>query len=201
MFSEGNRFSGSDRNERLSQSVEIVRLSEDNWAVLRDLKLKALDQEPVAFEDPEKGREKYLSRSEEEWRAILSEQATEERPFENKQVFARDEDGEFIGMVSSRLPINDGSKRRAVIQQMFVDVSARGRRVGRELLEGLLNRLRNTENVQGADLEVVSTQGPAISLYKSLGFVEKEVTTGTARRGKSEYDEIHMSIDFEDERE
>lgn len=196
MFSEGNNLD-RELQEHPTSDVEVVRLSEDSWQILKELKLRALEQEPVAFEDPDEGHQKYLERSEEEWRAILAGQPTETRPFYNMQVFAQSGSGEYVGMVSSKLPLDDGKPRQATVQQMFVDNNYRGQGIGRQLLIGLLEDLRNTDNVSGADLEVVSTQTPAINLYKSLGFTEMEHTHGTAERGDEVYDEIKMVLSFE----
>jgi len=52
-----------------SSQVQIVHLTPDQWTILRDLKLRSLDQEPIVFADAADERAKYLARSEEEWRA------------------------------------------------------------------------------------------------------------------------------------
>ena len=41
----------TDPDVRSKLIVRVVELSPDDWQVLRDLKLKSLQQEPIAFED------------------------------------------------------------------------------------------------------------------------------------------------------
>ena len=55
-----------------ASQIQIVHLLPDQWEILGGLKLRSLDQEPIAFADEAEERAKYLARSQEEWREILS---------------------------------------------------------------------------------------------------------------------------------
>lgn len=117
-----------------SSPVNIVHLNPDQWIVLRDLKLRSLEQEPIAFADVETERAKYLSRSEAEWRAILSGKMSAGRAGETIMLFAQKE-GEYVGMVSAIIP---EGQTAATVQHMFVDKNFRRQGIGEKLLLKLI---------------------------------------------------------------
>jgi ribosomal protein S18 acetylase RimI-like enzyme len=162
-------------------AIKIVELGADDWWVLRDLKLKSLEQELIAFEDAEEGKQKYLSRSEAEWRENFDRKVT---------VFAQDEStGEYIGMVSA-VPQGDN---RAEIQHLYIDSRFRGVGAGKKMLQTLLDKLK-TKGVQTVELAVLVTQQPAIELYHRLGFKDIGRISQGAKRGDVNYDEIEMEL-------
>lgn len=178
-----------DESHKEKPLIQIVELSLDEWQLFRDLKLKSLEEELVAFEDPEEGKEKYLQRSESEWRNILSGKMSGGRAGESTQIFARS-DQEIVGMVSAIIPAE--GERKATIQHMYVDGNYRGQHIGRQLLQNLIEKLKSRGDLRKIELQVVVSQVPAIELYKSLGFIEvgrREVS----RRGQA-YDEIEMEL-------
>lgn len=171
----------------------IVQLDPNEWEVLKELKLRALEQEPIAFEDIESAIPKYINRSEAEWRMIIKGEPTDLRPFETTQFFARINEWQYIGMVSSIIP-NPG-QRVATVQQMFVDRDYRGQGVGKTLLLTLLDALRS-KSVTNAHLTVVSTQVAAIGLYESVGFKKIEETDVTFVRSGQTYNRFKMQLCF-----
>ena len=166
-----------------SSNVRIVQLTPEDWEILRKLKLRSLQQEPIAFLDHEKGMDTYLKRTEYEWRKKLDEQASS-----TVYVFA-EKNGEFIGMVNARI---DEEKQEALIQHLYVDPDHRGQMVGKRLLETLLQKLKDRGDIEKAKLAVLETQKPAIRLYESLGF-EK---TGEilVMRGERHYKSFRMEL-------
>ncbi len=176
-----------------SGTVQIVQLSPNDWTVLRDLKLKSIDQEPIAFADPGPERNKYVARTEDEWRDILAGKMSNGEPGETVMFFAR-VGNEYVGMVSAIVPAD--RSRTATIQHMFVDRTQRGRHIGRQLLEHLVVELKSKPNLDKAELQVVATQTPAVMLYQSLGFQQTKVFEGEAVRDGISYDEIEMELDL-----
>ena len=176
--------------------IQIVELSPDEWQLFRNLKIRSLEKEPVAFEDPEEGREKYLQRSESEWRDILSGKMSGGRAGESMQVFAKSGQ-EVVGMASAIIPAARQEKT-ATVQHMYVDGSYRGQSIGRQLLLNLVEKLKSRDDLKKIELQVVVSQIPAIELYKSLGFIEvgrREVS----RHGQT-YEEIEMELNLSNER-
>lgn len=178
-----------------TSAIRIVGLLPDQWAVLRDLKLRSLEQEPIAFAEPEEERAKYLQRSEEEWRAILSGKMSRGREGETIMVFAED-NGRYIGMVSAIIPTGQSiQETKATIQHMYVDSQGyRGLGVGKQLLSVLLEKLKAHGNVKKTELSVVATQVAARKLYERTGFSTVRIVEGGAKRSHHVYDEIEMEL-------
>lgn len=179
------------RNEKAD--IKIVELAPDDWQKLKDLKLSSLEQEPIAFEDQEMGKERYLTRPEEEWRKILSGKLIgKEGDYIN--IFAKSKDW-IVGMVAAVVPEEqDTEKKIATIHHMYVERGRRRGKIGKELLQTLLNKLKQRGDIEKAELIVVATQIPAFEMYKSLGF--QETGRKMTKRGKDEYEEIEMEIKF-----
>lgn len=196
-----NEFSGEpgSSSEKESSAIRIMTLTPDDWQVLRDLKIRSLDQEPVAFENPSEGKEKFAQRTEAEWRDMLAGRMSGGRPGELLNVFARDESNEqYIGMVSAIVPAEQHPEHKtATVQHMYVDSAGyRGKGAGKLLLQSLLQQLRERGDIQRVELQVVETQAAAIQLYRSFGFKEHGRIVGGAVRGEKAYDEIEMAMEF-----
>lgn len=171
----------------------VVQIHPDQWTILRDLKLRSLNQEPIAFAEVEQERTKYFARTEDEWRAILSGKMSGGKAGDTIMLFAHD-NGHYVGMVSAIIP---EAQTTATIQHMYVDsMGYRGLGVGRQLLTALLEKLKNRGDLKKAKLSVVATQIPARKLYQSVGFKEVKTLQGTATRGKESFDEIEIELEF-----
>ncbi len=181
----------SPRNEKAE--FEIVELAPNDWRKLQDLKLKSLSQEPIAFEDQYEGMARYSARPEEEWRQILSGKLlNKEGDYVN--IFAKSGD-QVIGMVATVVPGKPDEKDKiATLHHMYVDPNYRGQKIGKELLQAMLVKLKQREDLKGVELNVVATQIPAFEMYKSLGF--EEVERKTTKRGREEFEEIEMELKF-----
>jgi putative acetyltransferase len=71
----------------------------------------------------------------------------------------------------------------------------RRRGVGRALMNELLRWARSTSRVEKVELQVRSTNEPAIALYRSLGFVEEGRKTKRLKLAPNEYvDDIYMAM-------
>lgn len=182
--------------ENINQSFEkakfeIIELSPDDWQKLQDLKMKSLNYEPIAFEDQEGGMKRYSARPEDEWRRILSGKLIDkEGSYVN--VFAKSED-KIIGMVAAIVPGEPDEKNKiATLHHMYVDPDWRGQKIGKELLQAILNKLKLQGNTEKIMLNVVATQIPALEMYKGLGF--QEIGRKIVKRGQGDYEEIGMEL-------
>ena len=166
--------------------IRIVQLGQNDWEILRELKLRSLGQEPIAFEDQETGLKRYSARSEEEWRRKLDEEASS-----TISLFA-DDNGRYIGTVNAILELDE---KKALVQHMYVDPEGnRGKGIGRKLLTTLIDKLKERVDIEKAELAVVETQRPARLLYESLGF--KEIRRVRTRRGNEIFTEIEMELEL-----
>lgn len=166
-------------------SLVITKLTPDDWQVLRDIKLKSLDEEPIAFEDVEDGKKKYLDRTEDEWRARLNPEIKDKT-----WLFAQDTDtGKYIGAIFSHV-----SGGIATLQHVYVDKDHRGRGIGKNLLVSIIEKLKTRGGITDVEIQVLTTQEAAINLYHSLGFKDVRTVPGAAKRGEKMYDEIEMEL-------
>jgi ribosomal protein S18 acetylase RimI-like enzyme len=113
------------------------------------------------------------------------------------QLFARTADtsivaeagGEIVGMLSvevGRFGFGDLG--------MLVDAAWRGRGVGTALVQAGIERAR-AQGLHKLCLEVFSTNGAAIALYRKFGFVEEGVRVKQYRRASGElWDSIVMGL-------
>ena len=176
--------------KRPPTQVEIIQLSPDEWEELRDLKQHSLQEEPVALENPTTATRKYLDRTEEEWRHILSGGRSGWKEGETLMFFARKGD-EYVGMVSSIIPEGSGE---AIVQHMYVKGDHRSEGIGKKLINHLLDSLKARGDLERIKLEVVVTQVPAITMYRNLGFAETGMTKGAIDWTDEPLDELNMEL-------
>ncbi len=160
--------------------VQIVHLGPDSWQILRDLKIRSLTQEPVAFEDQKPGLRRYKRRTEAEWRKKLDEEASK-----TVSLFAKDGNN-YIGMVNGVVR----NERFAEVQHMYVDSGHRGQKIGGKLLDTLLFELKK-RGAEIAILNVVVGQNSAIGTYTSRGFIK--IGEEPAKRGNDTVTELIMA--------
>jgi ribosomal protein S18 acetylase RimI-like enzyme len=106
-----------------------------------------------------------------------------------------EQSGKIVGLLESR--VRELPRSNSHVLRFYVSVSAgyRRRGIGSELLKRMIEWAREQEQIRKISLGVLSTNGPAISLYQHLGFVEDG-------RKKMEYqlpdgsfaDEISMAL-------
>jgi putative acetyltransferase len=67
--------------------------------------------------------------------------------------------------------------------------------IGRALMNALLRWARSSERVEKVELQVRSTNEPAVALYRSLGFLEEGRKTRRLKIGSGNYiDDIYMAL-------
>jgi len=146
--------------------VIIRRLTERDAEAFRALRLRALREDPEAF-----------GASYEETAAQpLSAMAARLRPDATSHnvvlgAFDDHDSAVLIGMVGFRREQPAKSRHKGAIWGMYVPNEARGRGIGRALLERAIAEARTQAGLEQITLAVVSTNAAARQLYLSLGFV------------------------------
>lgn len=134
----------------------IRALREDEWPLLRELRLRALRDSPDAFsplaEDVAREADDYWQRGA---RAFASGAAS---------LLVAERDGHAVGLVSATAVGDTG-----YIGAMWLEPAARGAGLGRELLDSACAALRARGCVRLA-LSVTESNTAAIALYESAGF-------------------------------
>ena len=146
--------------------VDVRRVRADEWRALKDIRLRALADAPLAFSTTLADGQ---ARTDGDWEA-----AAERGARGNDWVtFVADERGRLVGMASGHFPteahhpIDDPAL--ASLMQMWVDPRSRRAGIGRRLVE----EVRSWAAERGSPvlrLGVTATELGAIAFYRSLGF-------------------------------
>lgn len=139
---------------------KIVQISSDRWQEFKELRLRALVQNPCAF-DSSPEEESHLS--EEVWRERLEDH-------HGFKVFA-EKDGRLIAKMEVEWRDIKKVNFIAEVYGVFIEEHYRGQNLGKLLMDEV-ERVSRTHNIQKLWLDVVVTQQAAMKLYKKLGFRE-----------------------------
>jgi ribosomal protein S18 acetylase RimI-like enzyme len=140
--------------------VENRLLTGDDAKAYWDFRLEALEQEPEAF-----------GASAEEHRGLSLEDVKSRLGADSNSfvvgAFAR---GQLIGTAGFFREKGLKTRHRGRIWGVYVTRRMRDKRIGRELLQELLQRAASIEGIEQILLSVASTQAAATALYRWLGF-------------------------------
>lgn len=135
--------------------IVIRKLDEDRWKEYRDLRLEALNKEPIAFGS---SFDEDKNISEEEWRKRME-----------NALFALSKD-KLIGMIVSVQNNKIKTKHVANIFSFYVVSEYRGQGVGKKLINSVLTQIQKSKEVVKVKLSVNFEQKAAIKLYQNFGF-------------------------------
>jgi GNAT superfamily N-acetyltransferase len=148
----------------------VRRIGAGEGLHLRDFRLHALAAAPTAFGSTLAREEAY---AEEVWH----QRATEGAAGIERVTVVAEGSGEWLGMASGLADaLEQSAPMGPVLVGMFVDRSARRRGVGKALVESV-GGWAASRGYNLLHLWVVSTNAPALGLYRGLGFE----ATGGAR--------------------
>lgn len=160
--------------------VRIITLDPDRWQEYRDLRLRALHEEPSAFGS---SYEENLDKPEDDWRRRL---VAAQRKVDEFLLFA-EVDGRLVGMMGAFRYRGQKGAHIASVVGVYVDAAARGQGIGRRLMRTLLDEIGRVPQIEKLTLGVNTRRYPALMLYLSFGF---EIV-GTAHKELKIGDEYH----------
>ena len=137
--------------------AEIVRLTPDDWQQLRDLRIRATKEVPLAFGRTTK---EEAEKTEEEWREQLKD----------SYYYGAKEEGALIGMLRVAHEKDEMRAHIAQIYGVYVAPEARGKKIGRSLMDIALKELTQNQHILKVRLSVAETQKEALNLYSAYGF-------------------------------
>ena len=162
--------------------MEIRYLNADDAGEWLRLRLEALKCDPEAF-----------GASFEEYQS-LSPEEVKRRLWSNSDAFvvgAFDEDL-LVGMAGFYRDQGIKSRHKGHVWGVYVSSALRGKKLGRALMERLLERARTVRGVEQILISVTSTQTAAMRLYRSLGFEVFGREPRALKIGDRFIDEEHM---------
>ncbi len=160
--------------------VLVRRLSSADGMILKDVRLRALREDPESFTVSLAEVER---RPDEEWVAWSSRLA---RPDAGEVLFAAfgADPGRAIGMAG--VVLRERPHLDARVYGVWADPSVRGHGIARQLMHEVIEWARASGR-ERLTLCVMEASGPAIALYLSLGFVEEGCVAASAvHEGASE---------------
>jgi RimJ/RimL family protein N-acetyltransferase len=165
----------------------VIRpLHAEDAAGFQALRLRGLRESPEAFG----------STYEEEAGVPLDEIAARlARGAEGEDVvFGADGEGVLVGVAGLRRDSHRKARHRAHVWGMYVAPEARGRGLGRALLESLIAHARTLTGIERLTLSVVPDNRAARSLYLRLGFVSYGLEPQAYSLDREYWDLEHMAL-------
>ena len=142
--------------------MEIRRVVEEDWELLRDVRLRALVEAPHAFGST---LELERDRTEEQWR----EWAGRGRHGLEGATFAAVDGDRFVGLAAGFDDDEEGVPPGVHLVAMWVDPAVRRQGVGADLVEAVVSWAREF-GAPEVHLWVADGNDAARSLYRRLGF-------------------------------
>jgi len=160
--------------------MQVIQITQDRWQEYRELRLKALMDNPLAFDSSPK-EEGQLS--DEEWKEKLHE------PNDFK-VFVED-NGRLVAKMEVEWNMREKVRHIAEVYGVYIDPTYRGQGLGKMLMDEI-ERLAKDHGIEKLWLDVVVTQEPAKKLYRKLGFREIGRTEKSIKVDGKYYDKLLM---------
>ncbi|WP_424237447.1 N-acetyltransferase family protein [Bhargavaea ginsengi] len=165
--------------------MEIRLLNESDARSYQQVRLSALKNNPEAFG----------STFEREAAYPLEFVASRLKSDEDQFVLGAFQDGGSLsGIVTFKREESPKLRHRGNVFAMYVAPEARGRSVGKRLMEELIRQAREADGVEQIHLAVVSDNSPAWKLYTSLGFEVYGTEPRALKVGGKYYDEDLMIL-------
>jgi|SRR6185369_2891630 len=163
-------------------NVEIRPFKIEDWQMVRDLRLEALQGDPQAFGS---SYEREAARSEEEWLAKYS-RATGENPSDLFAIAVENE--KAVGMAGAYRK-EDGTY---TIVSVYISPDFRGKGLSSRILEGILRQIDARPDARVLELKVNTEQESAVRLYKRFGFEITETLKDQEMGDGEKHDEYLM---------
>lgn len=139
--------------------MKIYKLNSEEWQIYKNLRLEALRQVPAAFGA---SYEESVGRTDHEWREKL------ENP--KSYIFVARDGDDYIGMAAAYQEQGEKMAHIGYVWGVYVRDAYRGQKMGKHLMQAVLDELKNNEEIEKVNLNVNVAQLAAVKLYESLGF-------------------------------
>jgi GNAT superfamily N-acetyltransferase len=144
------------------EDIKITSLQPSEWKKYKDLRLRALKEDPQAFSST---YEDNLKLEDKVWKQLLEKSLKGESQW---YLFAK-KDEQLIGMVGA---FTEEEKDTAIVIAMYVVKEQRGKGISKQLMNGIISQVQKNKTIKKISLRVSTGQPVALNLYKGLGFKE-----------------------------
>ena len=166
-----------------STTFQIKPIDPEKWAEYKKIRLEALQNDPHAF-GASYDQETELPDEAWQWRLEMSRQENSPSIF----FAAEDIQGDFVGMVGA-FQIEGN---RWEMASMYVDPIARGKGIGKKLVDALLQSVEARSDISSLELMVNTKQDDAVKLYQATGFSIARTAAGQVMGNGEKHDEYVM---------
>lgn len=142
------------------ENIKVVTLEPNQWKKYKDLRLRALKEEPQAYASSYQDNVKHSGQF---WKQRLEDAVKEQTRW---LVFAKLE-GKLVGMVGASI---EKEIDNVHIIAVYVVPEERGKGISKLLMNSILSKVKDNKLIKKITVEVNSEQLPALNLYKNSGF-------------------------------
>jgi ribosomal protein S18 acetylase RimI-like enzyme len=165
--------------------MNIRTLTEADAEIYRELRLRALKEDPDAFGD---SYAQSVQRPGDWFAERIRSKAN------GSFTLGAFEQDQLVGTAGFARALGDKFSHKGDIWGMYVSLEFRGRGIGRALMLAAIGRARTIPDLEHISLGVMTTQTIARQLYTSLGFVPWGVETNAVRVNGRFIDEEFMIL-------
>ncbi|WP_394188176.1 GNAT family N-acetyltransferase [Paenisporosarcina quisquiliarum] len=167
--------------------MEIRKLTGDDASEYWRLRLEALQQNPEAFATT------YVDAMARVNPLIRVAKNLDSKESATIGAFIGEE---LVGTMTVSAEQASKLKHRINLLAVYVTPKVRGQKVGTKLLQNVISFAKQWSGIEKINLTVVSSNEPAIRLYKQLGFVSFGVEQNAMKSGSRYVDEVYMHLLF-----
>lgn len=174
------------RPSRDAPALDIRRLGADDAAAYRTLMLDAYARHPQAYtSSSDEGAVRPLSW----WQQRLDEGA-------RSAVWGAHVGRRLVAVAGLQFAVRTKERHKATLFGMFVEPALRGRGIGRQLVEAVLQHARSLPQLRQVQLTVTEGNDDARALYERCGFVAYGVEPCAVVVDGHDLAKVHMACDL-----
>ncbi len=143
-------------------NIKIDTIPPNRWQEYKELYLEALKESPHAFSHT---LEEKTATTDDEWKKAIQEGCNED-----SCLYFAELDGKLVGMIGFDKHKLTKLRHNAFLKTLFVLESYRGEGIGKMLIQKVLEKLTEDQEIKNIFTEIISTQTASIELHKKFGF-------------------------------